>query len=243
MNTPAEPLSLSPAERKDLKARAHHLKPVVMIGESGLSASVLAETDRALSSHELIKVRVLGDDREQRQAMMHDLCAALGCAPVQMIGKLLVVYRPGPESDAAGAGTSTGRRPRGPHRPKKTLGARAETGANKPPVSPPRRAAKTPTAAAKGAATVATKARAGRSAAAAPRSKAGRAGTAGASGSLARKSLSARTAGKRTDLGAAARPPARKSRASTATQGPSRLQGKPGPRTGGRRDRAKGGKG
>lgn len=66
---------------------------------------------------------------------------------------------------------------------------------------------------------------------------------AGASGALARKSLTARTAGKRTDLGGSARPPAKKSRPSKATQGPSRLQGKPGPRTGGRRDRAKGGKG
>lgn len=87
-------LQLNPEQRKFLKAQSHSLKPVVMIGNGGLSAAVINEADRALNAHELIKVRVLGDDREAREAWFAELCAALGAAPVQHIGKLLVLYRP-----------------------------------------------------------------------------------------------------------------------------------------------------
>ncbi|MGE0806627.1 MAG: YhbY family RNA-binding protein, partial [Burkholderiaceae bacterium] len=73
------PIALSPAERKALRARAHHLDPVVMIGEAGLSQAVIAEADRALAAHELIKIRVHGDDRLRRQTVMAEICAALGC--------------------------------------------------------------------------------------------------------------------------------------------------------------------
>ena len=73
---------LTPAERKELRARAHHLKPVVMIGEAGLTEAVLAEARRAIEVHELLKIRVLGDDRELRQSMMQQVCEALSCAPV-----------------------------------------------------------------------------------------------------------------------------------------------------------------
>ena len=97
---PAAP-ALSAAERKALRALGHHLDPVVMIGDAGLSAAVLAEAARALNAHELIKIRVLGDDRQARAQMMADLCAALGCAPVQSIGKLLLVWRPRP-AEASG---------------------------------------------------------------------------------------------------------------------------------------------
>lgn len=90
---------LDTADRKALRARAHHLDPVIMIGEAGLTRAVLDETDRALRAHELIKVRVLGDDREQRQAMSTEICSALGCTAVQSIGKLLVLYRPRPIED------------------------------------------------------------------------------------------------------------------------------------------------
>lgn len=90
------PIALTPADRKALRARAHHLDPVVMIGDAGLSRAVLAEADRALGAHELIKIRVLGDDRAQRQTLLTEICSALGCAAVQSIGKLLVVYRPKP---------------------------------------------------------------------------------------------------------------------------------------------------
>lgn len=81
-------------QRKFLKAQAHALKPVVMIGAQGLTEAVVQETDRALKAHELIKVRVLGDDREAREAWLDELCTALDAAPVQHIGKLLVLYRP-----------------------------------------------------------------------------------------------------------------------------------------------------
>jgi RNA-binding protein len=85
---------LSPEQRKHLKALGHSLKPVVMIGNAGLTEAVTQEADRALKAHELIKVRVLGDDREAREAWFMALCEALGAAPVQHIGKLLLLYRP-----------------------------------------------------------------------------------------------------------------------------------------------------
>ena len=85
---------LSPEQRKFLKAQAHSLKPVVMIGAQGLTEAVIQEAGRALAAHELIKVRVLGDDREARETYLAELCAALGAAPVQHIGKLLLLYRP-----------------------------------------------------------------------------------------------------------------------------------------------------
>lgn len=199
---PAAAPALTPAQRKDLRAQAHHLDPVVMIGDSGLSDAVLAEANRALLAHQLIKIRVLGDDRELRQALMSDLCEKLGCAPVQMIGKLLVVYRPRP--DDATALNSRPRKPSEPHRPKKALGARLESGSSTPLVP-------------------ARKKTAARAAPASPR-----------------KSLSAKTAGKRTDLHSSDKPPARRGKPSAATRGPVRLQGKPGARAGGPRSRAKG---
>ncbi|MDE2606040.1 MAG: YhbY family RNA-binding protein [Burkholderiales bacterium] len=90
-------IQLSVAERKAHRAEAHHLDPVVMIGSDGLTPAVRKETDAALNAHGLIKVRVLGDDREQREAIFQDLCDALGAAPIQHIGKLLVLWRPLPK--------------------------------------------------------------------------------------------------------------------------------------------------
>lgn len=94
-------IQLSVAERKAHRAEAHHLDPVVMIGNDGLTAAVKKETDAALSAHGLIKVRVLGDDREQRDAMYQQLCDELGAAPIQHIGKLLVLWRPKPKKEKA----------------------------------------------------------------------------------------------------------------------------------------------
>ena len=88
---------LTPAERRALRARAHALHPVVMIGEAGLTPAVLKEVDIALKSHELIKIRVLGDDRDRRASLIGEICSALDAAPVQSIGKILVVFRPRPE--------------------------------------------------------------------------------------------------------------------------------------------------
>ncbi|KQW50756.1 MULTISPECIES: YhbY family RNA-binding protein [unclassified Roseateles] len=88
---------LTPAQRKDKRSDAHHLDPVVMIGGDGLTPAVVKETDMALNAHGLIKVRVLGDDRTAREAMFAQLCDELNAAPIQHIGKLLVLWRPMPE--------------------------------------------------------------------------------------------------------------------------------------------------
>ncbi|HEY5638398.1 MAG TPA: YhbY family RNA-binding protein [Burkholderiales bacterium] len=88
--------ALSAAERRALKARAHALSPVVAIGNDGLTAAVVAEAARALAAHELIKVRAAGLEREAREAAMTELCAQTGAAPVQHLGKVLVLYRPKP---------------------------------------------------------------------------------------------------------------------------------------------------
>lgn len=87
-------LHLTPAERSDKRAQAHALKPVVLIGDQGLTPAVMAEIDLALGSHGLIKVRIAGDDREQRAEILASICDTLGAAPVQAIGKTLVLFRP-----------------------------------------------------------------------------------------------------------------------------------------------------
>ncbi|MGZ3236987.1 MAG: YhbY family RNA-binding protein [Burkholderiaceae bacterium] len=92
-------LKVTSAERSVLRADAHALNPVVIIGEDGLKASVLKEIDASLNSHGLIKVRVFGDDREARVAIYDTICEKLGAAPIQHIGKLLVVYRPKKEAE------------------------------------------------------------------------------------------------------------------------------------------------
>lgn len=87
---------LTPAERQALKGRAHRLNPVVMIAESGLTESVLAEIDRNLAAHGLIKIRVFNADRDVREGLLAQICATTGARPVQHIGKILVVYREKP---------------------------------------------------------------------------------------------------------------------------------------------------
>ena len=89
-------IQLTPAQRKEHRAEAHHLDPVVMIGNDGLTDAVLRETDAALKAHGLIKVRVLGDDRTARETIYQSLCDQLNAAPIQHIGKLLVLWRPKP---------------------------------------------------------------------------------------------------------------------------------------------------
>jgi RNA-binding protein len=91
-------LKLTPAERSELRAEAHALNPVVMIGEAGLTPTVLKEIDASLKSHGLIKVRVFGDDREARVGMYETICEQLSAFPIQHIGKLLIIYRPKPEA-------------------------------------------------------------------------------------------------------------------------------------------------
>jgi putative YhbY family RNA-binding protein len=92
-------IDLSPAERASLRARAHTLRPVVSIGQHGLTPAVVHEIDVALAAHELVKIRVHGEDRVAREALLARVCEALGAAPIQHLGKLLIVYRPKPEAE------------------------------------------------------------------------------------------------------------------------------------------------
>lgn len=94
-------IDLTPAERREHRANAHHLDPVVMIGGDGLTPAVQKEIDGALNAHGLIKVRVFGDDRAAREQVYLQLCDELSAAPIQHIGKLLVLWRPIPEKEKA----------------------------------------------------------------------------------------------------------------------------------------------
>ncbi|MDE1949473.1 MAG: YhbY family RNA-binding protein [Burkholderiales bacterium] len=102
-------IQLTPAQRKEHRAAAHHLDPVVQIGNEGLTAAVVAEIDKSLKAHGLIKVRVFSDDRSAREAMLGEIAERVEAAPIQHIGKLLVLWRPIPpkekaERDDRGAG-------------------------------------------------------------------------------------------------------------------------------------------
>jgi putative YhbY family RNA-binding protein len=68
-----------------------------MVGEAGLTAAVIQEIASNLKSHELIKIRVLSDDRQHRTTLIEEICRTVDAAPVQQIGKVLVVYRPRPD--------------------------------------------------------------------------------------------------------------------------------------------------
>jgi putative YhbY family RNA-binding protein len=87
-------IQLTPAQRKLHRSEAHHLDPVVMIGNDGLTPAVIKEAEIALNAHGLIKIRVLGDDRAAREEMFMGLADQLNAAPIQHIGKLLVLWRP-----------------------------------------------------------------------------------------------------------------------------------------------------
>ena len=87
---------LNPAEREALRARAHKLEPVVMIGGKGLTDEVLAEIDRALTAHELIKVRAAGLEREAREEAFAAICRKTAAEAVQQVGKICVIFRKNP---------------------------------------------------------------------------------------------------------------------------------------------------
>ncbi|CAB3753610.1 YhbY family RNA-binding protein [Paraburkholderia humisilvae] len=87
-------LKVSSEQRAALRSQAHALKPVVLVGAEGLTDAVLAEIKVHLTAHELIKIRVFGDERDQRIAMYDDICDRLSAAPIQHIGKLLVIWKP-----------------------------------------------------------------------------------------------------------------------------------------------------
>jgi RNA-binding protein len=116
-------ITLTPKERQALKALAHGLKPVVLLGSAGLTPSVVKEIDRALLAHELIKVKVPSDDRDAREEIFATVAENLSAARVQSIGKLLVLFRPAPEEQQAEASPRSrpaGAEARSPKAAKKT---------------------------------------------------------------------------------------------------------------------------
>jgi RNA-binding protein len=90
-------VALSNPQKRHLRSLAHHLKPVVMIGQHGMKDSILEELEIALDSHELIKVRVSNDDRDERNAMIQQLLQASGAELVQTIGHIAVLFRRNPK--------------------------------------------------------------------------------------------------------------------------------------------------
>ena len=94
-------IQLTPAERREHRANAHHLDPVVLVGGDGMTPAVKKEIDAALNAHGLIKVRVFGDDRVARELIYQEVAAELNAAPIQHIGKLLVLWRPMPAKERA----------------------------------------------------------------------------------------------------------------------------------------------
>ncbi len=87
---------MNSADKKKLRAEAHALKPVIMIGQSGLTAAVLAETEQALTSHELIKVKIRAE-REERKLICERICIDTGAELIQAIGQIAVIYRLNPD--------------------------------------------------------------------------------------------------------------------------------------------------
>ncbi|HEY8218672.1 MAG TPA: ribosome assembly RNA-binding protein YhbY [Methylobacter sp.] len=87
---------MNSADKKKLRAQAHSLKPVIMIGQSGFTAAVLAEIELALDSHELIKVRIRAE-REDRKLISEKICAETGAELIQSIGQIAVIYRLNPD--------------------------------------------------------------------------------------------------------------------------------------------------
>lgn len=112
-------LTMTPKERQRLKGEAHRLNPLVLLGAEGLSEAVIREIDRALAAHGLIKVRVPGDAREERDRIFAELADRLSAARIQSIGKVLVLFRPLPAGEDAGsqgteAGSPSARSPKAP---------------------------------------------------------------------------------------------------------------------------------
>src|SRR5580765_692070 len=91
--------TLTSAQRRAFRAKAHSFHPVVAIGQHGLTPAVLHEIDINLLAHELIKIRVFGDDRDEREALLLRICTELDAAPVQHLGKVLTLWRPAPEPE------------------------------------------------------------------------------------------------------------------------------------------------
>ena len=126
-------LEITSRQRSALRAAAHPLRPVVLIGDNGLTETVIKEIDRGLHAHELIKVRVAGDDREARVQMFDQICETLACAPIHHLGKMLILFRPGKKQayaeamgEKAASPSTPKRKASEPHTPKK-LAAQGKT--------------------------------------------------------------------------------------------------------------------
>jgi RNA-binding protein len=87
-------MSLSEQTRRELRARGHTLKPVVSIGNAGLSPAVMREIELSLAYHELMKIKISGGEREQRSDMIAQICEKLDAELVQAIGHIALIYRP-----------------------------------------------------------------------------------------------------------------------------------------------------
>ncbi|SFW10755.1 YhbY family RNA-binding protein [Nitrosovibrio sp. Nv17] len=113
-------LSLALDHRHTLRALAHAIRPIVWIGPDGLSENVLRELDLGLTSHELVKIRVFEEKREARNALLEEMCHRLGAAPVQHIGRILIIYRPKPDGAPQPVAPAT-RRKHEPRRSKRSF--------------------------------------------------------------------------------------------------------------------------
>jgi putative YhbY family RNA-binding protein len=105
-------IELTPEQRRTLRAAAHHLHPIVTIAGKGLADSVAKEIDRSLRAHELIKVKLQGIERDEREILLTEICEQLDCAPVQHIGNTLILWRPNPEQEKAAATPKRGAKPK-----------------------------------------------------------------------------------------------------------------------------------
>jgi len=104
-------IPLSPKKRSELRAEAHKLSPIVIIGDKGLTDEVIAEIDRSLKAHELIKVRAATDERDARDVWLETICEKLEAHPVQQIGKVFVIYRENPKEKKAKEAEKPRRKP------------------------------------------------------------------------------------------------------------------------------------
>ena len=86
-------MSLSKPQIKHLVSLAHNLKPVIMVGQHGVTDNVLKELDIALNHHELVKIKIAGEDRDSKNEMINQLCEASGAEKIQAIGKTLTLFK------------------------------------------------------------------------------------------------------------------------------------------------------
>lgn len=92
-------MTLTSRDRRAMRRIGHHLEPVIIVGDGGVSEGLIQETDRALADHELIKVRLPAADREDRHALAEALCEACGAELMQSIGRIILIYRKAEQPD------------------------------------------------------------------------------------------------------------------------------------------------